>query len=79
MHPVDEQLLATLRERRLEYPSVVGATVGVHPAFAAQRFERLQEQDLVEGVTPETVYRVTARGDRLLEDDARTAVPASDD
>ncbi len=67
LHPVDEQLLARLADEGIEYVPVLAAEMGVAPGFAEQRVERLVEADLVERVTPEPVYRVTAAGQATLE------------
>lgn len=79
LHPVDEQLLGTLAGEGIEYVPVLAATIGVAPTFADQRVERLVDQGLVEPVSPEPVFRVTADGHEVLSEAGGTTVPAQGD
>ena len=74
LHPVDEQLVATLDGTGIEYVPVLATDIGVEPTFAAQRVERLVALGLVERVTPEPVYRVTSEGRARLDESATRPV-----
>jgi hypothetical protein len=69
IHPVDVQLLATLRDRRLDYATVLANAVDVDAEFADERLAHLRTIGLVERVTPEPVFRVTDRGAAYLAAD----------
>lgn len=68
LRPVDEQILARLQRDQPDYVPLVASRLGLKIGYAEQRMERLVEAGLVEPVTAETVYRVTDRGERLLEE-----------
>jgi len=66
LRPTDVAILDHLAEHGLDYPEVIAAT---HPAGTdrtARRADTLASRGLIESVSPEVVYRVTAHGERRL-------------
>jgi len=67
MRPADDAILEFMRDRRAEYPAIVANRIGMHAPYVEDRFERLAEFGLLESVTDEVVYRITADGECYLD------------
>lgn len=70
--PVDRALLRTLDEVGPHAPAVVAARCPVTVEAPRARCVALARMDLVERITPEPVYRITADGEQLLATGGRT-------
>lgn len=77
MTSVDVSILEHLHEAEPDYAPLVASRLGVLPDFLDGRCEQLVQTGLVEPVSGEVVYRVTRRGERVLE--AHRDATASDD
>jgi hypothetical protein len=64
--PTEAAILDHLSEHGLDYPEVIAVTHSAGTDRAARRADALASRELVEQVSPEVVYRVTARGERRL-------------
>lgn len=69
MRPADEQILRQLREEQPEYLALVANRLGMHLRCVERRCAVLVENDLVEQVSEEVVYRTTELGERYLAGD----------
>ncbi|WP_433629870.1 winged helix-turn-helix domain-containing protein [Halomicrococcus sp. NG-SE-24] len=67
MRPVDRDILAALERAQPEYVPLLANRLGLHLTYVERRFERLVEHDFVEPVSGEAVYRLTSRGESLLD------------
>jgi len=72
MVAVDEAILEELRERRLDYVSLIASRRGIHLKYAERRFRTLERRGFVERTSAEVTYRITAKGERYLEDESPT-------
>jgi len=80
----DAAILQHLARERLSYPTVAAVDLGIDPAEARRRCEKLADEEFVEPVSAEVVYRITDRGEAVLDvygDVAETAdeAPTGDD
>jgi len=66
LRPTDAAILDHLSEHGLDYPEVIAAAHSASTGRTARRADALASRGLVEPVSPEVVYRVTAHGERRL-------------
>jgi hypothetical protein len=66
LRPTDVAILDHLSEHGLDYPAVIAAAHAVDTDRTRRRADALASRGLVESVSPEVVYRITARGERRL-------------
>lgn len=66
MRPGDGRILERFDEERAQYPALVGTVLGMHLPYVERRCEELAARGLLETVSGEVVYRVTADGRRYL-------------
>ena len=64
----DAAILSHLSDERPTYVPIIANRLGMPTAYTERRVERLVEDDLVEPVSAEVVYRITERGERVLAD-----------
>jgi len=69
MTTADETILRDLRAEQPEYAPLVASRLGMLPNYVDERCDELVERGLIEAVSDEVVYRVTARGERFLDGD----------
>ncbi|QLH77507.1 hypothetical protein HZS55_09455 [Halosimplex rubrum] len=62
----DAAILHHLAEERPTYVALVANRLGMPTDYAQRRIDRLVEDDLVEPVSEEVVYRITRRGEQRL-------------
>ena len=65
----DERVLAYLTGVGTDYPAFVASNTGLYVAHVESRLDALEAAGLVEQVTDEVVYRVTAAGRDALRED----------
>jgi len=73
MVAVDERILDYLHEEQPDYAPLIASRLGVHLKYVERRCETLEENGLIEPISGEVVYRITALGVRYLD-----AVESSD-
>lgn len=66
-HPADVTILAYLSDEKPDYVPLIASHRGLHPGYAQRRIDRLAAEGLVEAVSREVVYRITERGESVLE------------
>lgn len=59
---VDAAILEFLADGRVEYAAIIANRVGAHTPYVERRCRALADRGLVEPVTGEVVFRVTAEG-----------------
>jgi DNA-binding PadR family transcriptional regulator len=62
----DAAILSHLSEERPTYAPLLANRLGLPTGYAEARLERLVDEELVEAVSEEVVYRITDRGERCL-------------
>ncbi|WP_418285861.1 DUF2250 domain-containing protein [Halorubrum sp. DTA46] len=65
----DERVLAYLDDVGTDYPAFIAGNTGLYADHVESRLSVLESTELVERVTGEEVYRVTAVGRDALRDD----------
>ncbi len=65
----DERVLAYLDGAGTDYPALVASNTGLHASHVEARLRALKTAGLVEQVTGEVLYRVTAAGRNALRED----------
>lgn len=78
-HPVDVVVLRHLADAHIDYPTCIAVHRGVDRRSVERRCEALADDDLVEPISPEVVYRITAAGRRALESARTEASERRDD
>lgn len=63
----DRRVLAYLRESGADYPALVAGNTGAHIPLVERRISVLVERGLLEEVTDESIYRITAAGETALD------------
>lgn len=71
LRTADRAILEFLAENGAEYAAIVANRTGVHTSYAESRIDVLADRGLVEPVTGEVVYRLTADGADALDDPTR--------
>lgn len=66
--PGSDTLLSTVRDSGPNYQTVLAFDAELEPDVAEQRFRTLQRQGLVERVSEEPCYRITALGKQVVGD-----------
>ena len=79
MRPTDAVILQHLSEHGLDYPTVIAAGRPFDAERARARADVLERRGLVEAVSHEVVYRITARGEKRLAAYHDSALAAADD
>lgn len=74
IRPADRQILEFLSDTRADYPALVASRLGIHTPYVERRCEVLAEHGLIEAVSEEVVYRITARGMEYVETHPETTV-----
>lgn len=69
MRAVDTFILQDLLNEQPDYIPLVANRLGLHLAYVESRCDLLIEYDLIQPVTDELVYTVTARGEAYLTGD----------
>ncbi|PSQ30978.1 hypothetical protein BRD06_01550 [Halobacteriales archaeon QS_9_67_15] len=64
----DAAILSHLSDERPTYVPIIANRLGMPTEYTERRVERLVEDDLIEPVSAEVVYRITERGERFLQD-----------
>lgn len=64
---VDETVLITFRTKPIQYPALIASRSGLHIPYAEQRCQVLADRGLLEQVSDEVAYRVTAAGRDYLD------------
>lgn len=67
MRPADEAILRFLSRERAEYPAIIANRTGMHTPYVERRCRALVDHGLIEPVSQEVVYRITARGRSHLD------------
>lgn len=67
MRPADRPILEFLAAKRAHYPAIVANRTGMHVPYVERRCRELAARGLVETVSDEVVYRITADGKRVLD------------
>lgn len=70
MQPNDGDILATLSRTGPEYGPVIAYQLDMDNAVFERYCSRLTDKGVLERVSEEPLYRLTARGERLVERDA---------
>lgn len=76
---LDERVLQYLRDQGADYPALIASYTGMHVPLVEKRCEALDADGLVEPVSGEVVYRITSRGERLLDGTLEGALDAADE
>ncbi|QLG61317.1 DUF2250 domain-containing protein [Halorarum salinum] len=63
----DRRVLGYLRESGADYPALVAGNTGAHIPLVERRISVLVDRGLVEAVSGETVYRITAAGEAAID------------
>lgn len=63
----DERLLAYLAADGPDYPALIASNTGLHVGNVERRVETLRKEGLIEDVSGEVIYRITADGRSALE------------
>lgn len=79
MRPTDAVILQYLSEQGLDYPTVIAAERSFDADHARARAAVLERRGLVEAVSHEVVYRITARGEKRLAAYHDSALAVADD
>lgn len=58
----DSAILASFRTKPIQYPALIASRSGLHIPYAEQRCEVLADRGLLEQISDEVAYRVTAAG-----------------
>lgn len=77
LNSTDERLLAYLAADGPDYPALIASNTGLYVGNVERRVETLREQGLVEDVSGEVIYRITADGRSVLAD-AGSGQPLTD-
>ncbi len=64
----DERVLSYLVRNGADYPALIAGHTGLHVSYVERRIEVLAESGLIEAVSGETVYRITAAGRDVVVD-----------
>ena len=64
----DAAILSHLSDERPTYVPIIANRLGMPTEYTERRVERLVEDDLIEPISAEVVYRITERGERFLRD-----------
>ncbi|PSP67774.1 hypothetical protein BRC79_06320 [Halobacteriales archaeon QH_8_67_27] len=64
----DAAILSHLSDERPTYVPIIANRLGMPTEYTERRVERLVEDDLIEPISAEVVYRITERGERFLQD-----------
>jgi DNA-binding IclR family transcriptional regulator len=64
----DTAILATFRNDPVQYPALIASRSGLHIPYAEQRCRALADRGLIEQVSDEVAYRLTADGRHYLSD-----------
>lgn len=62
----DRRVLSYLQDSGADYPALVAGNTGVHIPLVERRISVLVEHGLLERVTGESIYRITADGESAL-------------
>lgn len=68
MEKTDERILHILRRERVQYPALIAGEVGAHMPVIERRCQRLESNGLIEPVSGEVVYRLTDRGQTVVDE-----------
>jgi len=68
LNSTDERLLCYLAADGPDYPPLIASNTGLYVGNVERRVETLREAGLVEDVSDEVVYRITAEGRNALAD-----------
>jgi DNA-binding IclR family transcriptional regulator len=82
LRPADREILRYLAENPPEYVPLMATRLGLPLGHANERTASLVDRGLVEPVTNECIYRLTAAGEQRLQEataDAETASEVADD
>jgi hypothetical protein len=79
MQPGDEAILEFLLENPPEYAPLIAGQIGMHHTNVERRCRVLTEHGLLEAVSEEVVYRLTASGERCLRGTEEGAEFGADD
>ncbi|WP_418280944.1 DUF2250 domain-containing protein [Halorubrum sp. DTA98] len=63
----DRRVLSYLVESSADYPALIAGNTGLHVAYVERRIESMVEAGLIEDVSGEVVYRITAAGRDVLD------------
>lgn len=66
LRTADRAILEFLDDNGAEYAAIIANRTGVHTSYAESRIEVLAGRGLIEPVTGEVVYRLTAAGEDAL-------------
>lgn len=66
LNSTDERVLAYLADSGADYPALIASNTGLHAPHVERRVDALADAGLVEAVSDETIYRITAAGENTL-------------
>lgn len=79
LRPADRRILEHLRDNPPEYIPLIANRLGMHLGYVEERCGLLIDEQLMEPVTNEKIYRLSERGEQYLAGEVDIATQTADD